>query len=399
MNTRSPIDDRLDYLDAVRAFALILGILFHTSLSFVPVFIGWAVMDISTSEAVLPFVFISHSFRMELFFLIAGFFSRMMFHRSGAKGFVNSRIQRIVIPFIIGWFLLRPLLVAGWIIGGDSMRGDANIVDGISQGFASLAELPSGLFVGTHLWFLYYLIIISASWLGLRVIANYFSSYYVLIKQSADSMTSRICHSNMAMLILALPSACCMWFMTSWNVDTPDKSLVPQWPVLALYSVFFIFGWLIHRQQQLLEKLSKMSAVKIVVGVVAIIAALLLTSFESDIVHPQYHWIKAAFMVSFSVMMWFLVIATLAICKRFFHHPSSLVRYLSDSSYWLYLIHLPIVIALQIAVAELPIHWLFKLIGVFIGTIVVSIVLYDLFIRSTFIGAILNGKRKQRIFG
>ena len=42
---------RLDYLDALRAFALILGVVFHAGLSFMPVFIGWAVMDINTSPA------------------------------------------------------------------------------------------------------------------------------------------------------------------------------------------------------------------------------------------------------------------------------------------------------------------------------------------------------------
>ena len=42
MNT-SP-STRLHYLDATRAFALLLGIVFHASLSFMPVFIGWAVM-------------------------------------------------------------------------------------------------------------------------------------------------------------------------------------------------------------------------------------------------------------------------------------------------------------------------------------------------------------------
>ena len=115
---------RLDYLDAVRAFALLLGIVFHASLSFVPVFIGWAVMDISTGSSIMNFILVSHSFRMELFFLIAGFFSHMTFHRRGGGPFIKSRIVRIAIPFVVGWFVLRPLIVSGWVMGGESMRGD-----------------------------------------------------------------------------------------------------------------------------------------------------------------------------------------------------------------------------------------------------------------------------------
>ena len=103
----SPEHGRLDYLDAARAFALLLGIVFHASISFMPMFIGWAVMDISTSDLVPIFMMISHSFRLALFFLIAGFFSHMTFHRKGAANFLQSRLVRIAIPLVIGWFLLR----------------------------------------------------------------------------------------------------------------------------------------------------------------------------------------------------------------------------------------------------------------------------------------------------
>lgn len=142
---------RLDYLDATRAFALILGIIFHASISFMPIFIGWAVMDISTSSIVPTFMMISHSFRLALFFLIAGFFSHMKFHIEGVQLFLKSRIVRIVIPFIIGWLVLRPMLVSAWIMGAESMRGEANILNAIKTGCASLGDLPKDLLIGTHL--------------------------------------------------------------------------------------------------------------------------------------------------------------------------------------------------------------------------------------------------------
>ena len=141
---------RLDYLDAARAFALILGIIFHASLSFIPIYIGWAVMDISTSSIVPLFMFISHSFRLALFFLIAGFFSHMKFHSESVKTFFKSRSVRIAIPFIVGWFLLRPMLVSGWIMGAESMRGEANILNALVAGFASLGDRKSTRLNSSH---------------------------------------------------------------------------------------------------------------------------------------------------------------------------------------------------------------------------------------------------------
>ncbi|MEN9402089.1 MAG: hypothetical protein RL091_792, partial [Verrucomicrobiota bacterium] len=119
-----PASARLDYLDATRAFALVLGVVFHASLSFVPFFMGWAVQDVSTSQLAANFLLVSHSSRMALFFLLAGFFSQGMLQRRGLGAFLGTRVVRIGVPFAAGWFLLRPLMISGWVIGAASLRGD-----------------------------------------------------------------------------------------------------------------------------------------------------------------------------------------------------------------------------------------------------------------------------------
>ena len=113
---------------------------------------------------------VSHSFRMETFFLLAGFFGHLTFHRKGAGDFVRSRVIRIVVPFVVGWFLLRPLLVSGWIMGNASLRGDVDVWAGLLGGVQSLSTLPAGMFTGTHLWFLYYLAMITALTLCARLV-------------------------------------------------------------------------------------------------------------------------------------------------------------------------------------------------------------------------------------
>lgn len=386
---------RLDYLDAARAFALMLGIVFHASLSFMPIFIGWAVMDVSTSPVVSLFVMIAHSFRMELFFLIAGFFSNMSFHQQGALHFMRSRLLRIAIPFLVGWFLLRPLLVSAWIIGGESMRGEANILAGLQSGFASLAKLPTDLWVGTHLWFLYYLLLISALVLVLRYLLALYKPLQQKLVQLSDSVMRWVCHSNMAIFLLALPTAVCLWFMSYWSVDTPDKTLVPNIPVLFVYGSFFVFGWLLHRQTESIEYFSRVTWVKVILCSVCIIATSMIYDLAVKLTHPHYHLLKGFFVVFYALMMWLLVALTIGLFRRFFNRPNKMIRYLADSSYWLYLIHLPVVIFLQIAFAELPWHWSIKLTSMSLLTLVISIVIYDLLIRPTVIGQLLNGKRKQ----
>lgn len=389
--------NRLDYLDAVRAFALILGIVFHASISFMPIYIGWAVMDVSTSPGVSTFMVVSHSFRMALFFLVAGFFSHMTFHGKGAGTFLKSRFVRIAIPFVVGWFVLRPLLVSAWVMGAESMRGEANVLRALGTGFASLGDLPGGLFVGTHLWFLYYLMLVTAGVLALRCLVGVYAPWQRKFARWADSTTSWLANSRLAIPAISIPTACCLWFMSHWGMDTPDKSLLPHVPVLLVYGGFFSFGWLLHRREQLIEHFARLSWGRFVLCLLAPIATLWLAGFEMASGQPHHLLYKAAFALSYAIMMWSLAALTIGLFKRFFDRPCAIVRYIADSSYWLYLVHLPIVIWLQIAVAELSIPWSIKLAGISAVTVFVSILLYDLFVRSTFIGATLNGKRKARV--
>ncbi len=392
MNT-SP-SSRLHYLDATRAFALLLGIVFHASLSFMPVFIGWAVMDVSTSYIAGGFALISHTFRMALFFLIAGFFSAMVLHKTRTRNFLQSRAVRLGVPFIVGWLVLRPLLVSGWIAGGQSMRGDADISTSLSQGFASLTNLPNELFVGTHLWFLYYLILFTLSAIALRSCVLRSPRLHEATLVLGNKLVRFLTGAKSAPLLLAVPTACCLWWMNHWGIDTPDKSLVPLWPVFCLYFGCFLIGWAFQHNRERFQVYSRLSLSNSVFALISISVLIALTPYESQPGYECYLWVKALFCLAYGLTMWTLIPLTLGLCKKLFSSPKAWVGYLSDASYWLYLIHLPLVVALQIAVAELPLHWSVKLAAVCAGTVIIGLGLYEIGVRKTRLGRLLNGRKQ-----
>jgi peptidoglycan/LPS O-acetylase OafA/YrhL len=363
---------RLHYLDAVRAYALLLGIVYHASLSFLPIFIGWAVMDISTSDWVSVFVFISHAFRLEVFFLIAGFFSCMTLQKVGIKRFLTSRFTRIVLPFSLGWILLRPLLVSGWIMGAESMQGEANVIAALVTSFSDFKGLSMSLFVGTHLWFLYYLTLATLLTLLLHLL-------HTKVSQCSPKLAGRIrfilVHilSSKRLYLLVIPlTAYCLWSMQHWGVDTPDKSLIPQWPVLCLYSGFFLFGWMLFNYQNTLADFAKLSAFKAGVWLCSCIAAVMLSRYQMQYMHEYYLQIKVAFVMSYAVMMWTSCMLFIGLFKKLANKPNAFTQKLADTSYGLYLVHLPIVVWLQVAVAELNWPILLKLCVIFVITLVVA---------------------------
>ena len=368
---------RLHYLDAVRAYALLLGIVYHASLSFLPIFIGWAVMDISTSDWVSVFVFISHAFRLEVFFLIAGFFSCMTLQKVGIKGFLTSRFTRIVLPFLLGWILLRPLLVSGWIMGAESMQGEANIIAALVTSFSDFKGLSMSLFVGTHLWFLYYLTLATFLTLLLYLLHTKLSQFTPkLAGRMHFIFVHTLTRKGLYLLVIAL-AACCLWYMQHWGVDTPDKSLTPQWPVLCLYSGFFLFGWVLFNHQNTLADFMKLSAFKVGVWLCSCIAAVMLSRYQMQYMHEYYLQIKVAFVISYAVMMWTSCMLFIGLFKKIANKPNAFTQKLADTSYGLYLVHLPLVVWLQVAVAELTMPLTFKLFIICTSTVAISLLLIE----------------------
>jgi glucans biosynthesis protein C len=117
---------RYHSLDALRASALLLGVLPHAALAYMPGDgIGWAVQDRNTNVLFGIFVLVVHSFRLEVFFLLAGFFGRLVYGRLGGAGFVRNRglkfvaVAAVATAIALGSYqlLVRPTVV-GQLLNG-----------------------------------------------------------------------------------------------------------------------------------------------------------------------------------------------------------------------------------------------------------------------------------------
>lgn len=393
----SPQRGRLDFLDAARAFALVLGVVFHGCLSFAPVFMGWAVQDVSTSPWVSRFVTLSHSFRMELFFLIAGWLGRRSLHRQGMASFVRTRLVRLGLPFVVGWFLLRPLLVSGWILGGASMRGEVDVPAALWGGLLSLSTLPAGILTGSHLWFLYYLLAVTGLALAARAALGMKCLRGIPWLRWGDAVAAWSVRWPWAPLGLALPTAMALLCMRSWGMDTPDQSLLPHIPVLAVYGGCFALGWFLDRREASPDDLARGMWPRWIQAGIGSAVVLGLAGLEADPAHAWHGPARVGHAVGYGVTLWSLVFLTLGAFRRRLPAPNAVVRYVADASYWIYLMHLPLVVWLQVAVAEWPIPWPFKL-GLVSGvTLGMALLSYDVMVRSTFLGGLLNGRRRERV--
>jgi peptidoglycan/LPS O-acetylase OafA/YrhL len=97
-------------LDALRAFAMLLGIVIHGVMSFMPLPGIWPAQDVTLHENYFLILFLIHGFRMPLFFMVSGFFTVMMWRRRGLAALTGHRARRIMIPLVFGVIILVPIL-------------------------------------------------------------------------------------------------------------------------------------------------------------------------------------------------------------------------------------------------------------------------------------------------
>lgn len=377
--------ERLHALDALRGGALLLGIALHAGLSFCDP--KWPVADNDPSPTLFVACFVIHVFRMTLFFVIAGFFAHMSFHRRGLKDFVTDRLKRIGIPFIVGWPLLLVVIVAVLIWAG----GSGKTVPEQPLEALTWQRMPL-----LHTWFLYMLLWLYAGTLLVVGLARLIDRRQRLGTWAARFIRA-VVKTNTAPVVLGAPLFAVFFFDESWipwlGVHTPDTGLLPNLAAIVAFGTAFGFGWLLHRQIELLDVWRRRWPLHLVLAAGATIAALGFLgdgafAGEGSTTSMQ---LAAAAVYPFAIWTWTFALIGLGVAYMSGHSPVR--RYLADSSYWLYLIHLPIILALQVVFAGMPWPWLVKYPAILAIALVPMMASYHFLVRGTAIGELLNGRR------
>jgi len=385
--------ERLHALDAVRGFALLLGIVLHATLSFIPSPTRiWIIEDSHPSMTLAVLLFVIHVFRMTTFFLIAGFFARLSFHRRGTWGFIRDRLQRIALPLAAGWPIL--FTVMGVVIFWAASFPNGGPLPGPSRWPPVLPQFPLA-----HLWFLYVLLELYAALLVLRAGVVWLDRDG-RFRDRVDRIVGLVMRSRFAPALLALPIGIALCLDATWigfiGVRTPDSSLVTNLQALICYGTAFGFGWLLHRQVDLLKILEQRWLLNLVVATVLIAASFFLAGANTLRPRPiNYETIRLAGAVCYALAIWTTSFAAIGLALRFLSDFSPVRRYLADASYWLYLIHIPIVMALQVAVSQLDWPWTVKFAAIMLVALPVMFASYQYLVRYSFLGAVLNGRRMR----
>ncbi len=502
MNTTTSQENRRHDLDALRAFAMLLGIVLHGALSMAP--IPWLVEDDVRSHGMGMLNHFIHVFRMPLFFLLSGYFSMLLWQRRGLGGLLRQRALRIFLPLFVAIFTVLPLLAISvpvawglsedakapgggpsslhWAVGHGDVEecerllesgSDPNLgddrgstplhwaiffgreqaaltlvdagadlkrknVDGrtpldelmepwtpevrsICEFLSSLLQLEVDLdevpaarariatsigleapmlvsseelnkeetksaFELEHLWFLWYL----------TLLTSLLAPLFALLARASHRL-SQAAASPLTMLALIPATAFLLKSMsnsTGYPLFGPNTSIVlkPDLLILTFYGLFFGFGALLRLVDPDTRRITRRWPVWILIALVAFPMALHATFEPQDGETSMGAW--AALLQA--VACWGLVIGLLGAFQRVLSKESRFARLVSDSSYWIYLMHLPLVIILQGLVSHWQASAALKLLTTCSITFVTLFATYLVFVRPTPIGWMLNGRQPRR---
>lgn len=390
--------DRLHALDAVRAYALLLGVVLHTVAAFLEGFPITIWRDEPNTPSVVIY-YVIHMFRMSAFFLIAGFFARMVVERRGVKAFIKDRGKRIALPFFIGGPFVLVSIATGLVLG--TLPHGVETLQSLMQQQpvdpAIVAESPA---VNTaHLWFLYYLLIFYIITLTLRTTIHTFDKNGTFATV-CDRVVAFIMGGVWGPFLIALPLIFYYSQLKNWNewIGLPAPiTLVPDINALISYGIPFALGWLLQRRMQLLLDLRKTWSVYFVLALLATVFCLKTIGLKPVWLGPTLSGTeRVIYTAAYMSGAWCWVFAIVGAAVRYLSHESPVNRYLADASYWIYLMHMTTVIFFISLVRPYDWHWIIKSIIIMGGSMPVLLLSYHYLVRSTWVGAILNGRRHPK---
>ena len=394
---------------------MLLGIVLHATLPYFSRIAGiesfWPADDEQSTPLFVVFDFI-HAWRMPTFFLLAGFFAHLVLERRSTSVFVLDRLKRIALPLVLFGAVMAVIIPPIWVYGWSGVIS----LDIFQDVLEERQNLDSSGELVAHLWFLYYLLLMYATLIAFRSLRRLWRARAIVRPAGRLSLSMYLGNTVYTRIPLLLILGAVLLLVL--RADNESKPIWPLNVLDVLYGMlFFFYGYGLYTRRKLIDRLREsgiLAALWAIAVVVFVVHLVLLGAIDEaskqgvDDETIELLWLIGTVFYGASAVLF--SVGLVGLFERLLWAPRLWVRWLADSSYWIYIIHLPVVTFLTFYLAYLDRQgWLKYLTGfswsaelkflvACIVTGVLGIVTYRYLVRYTPLGTLLNGKRTMRSF-
>lgn len=346
---------------------MLLGLVLHSAIPYMEAPLRPELFPLQDQQRSALFdllVFFIHNFRMPLFFLLAGFFGRMVLEKLDWKEFLRHRLLRLGIPLVL---FLPPLL---WL-----SRHYA-----LGLGIPA-AEIPVHLSV---YWFLYFLI-------GFTLVAALLSALGVPTGVG-DQVFAKVWFSWAKWPVLVGVTAGFLWTQYAGTID-PDTRFVPVMNVPLVYAWFYGVGWMLFPLRHTLEEWTRPAWKQMLLAVVLLVPYLacigvLIESFKKEptpLIRSSWTIPEPAHTIAAllgGAIAWLLIFGISGLFLRYLGKPSRWTAYLAGAAYWVYLAHFFVVLVLASLLLPMGMPIYLKFVLLLVGVTLFSFGSFELLVRG-----------------
>lgn len=384
---RSP--QRLHALDNLRAAMMWLGIVLHVAVIHMagPSFLPWH--DTQTTPAADLLVAFIHAFRMPVFFILGGFFVALLIAQRGLAATARHRIRRLGLPFAVFW---PPLFAACAVLVLLFLHRMARGTWGLDLALTPVdGSGAKGAPNTMHLWFLWLLL-----WLSLLT-----TLAVALMRRTVPAAGPRLgdwlatlgrTPWGIALLAGVLAAIGAQY---GGGLVHPGNAFLPPWTEWAHNGLFYAFGLALYAHRDaLLAHCVRRWRLHAVAGLVLFLTSgIVLKQVPAELHQALPIAPRLAFSFAYNAAAWCWSFALIGVFVAHLGRPRPAAAYLADSSYWVYLVHLPMTIGFGALMVGQPWPAGVKMLLNIAATTLLSLASYHWLVRSTVVGVLLNGRR------
>lgn len=358
---------------------MLLGLVIHTGVTYMPHHSPVrTVMAKETWIGFFPVINLIHSFRMPVFFIVAGYFGALLFFRKGPMEMLQNRVLKILLPLIAGVLILYPMIYFSFIYSSARIAGEPSAFNKAWHTIRSGGFLPYRL---SHLWFLYDLMLFS---IGTSAVAWLFHKATALQSWVNKIVKSLLIHPVVRIILVAILYYIGLLINKEYTLHTNVSFWIDR-NLLYCYFLFYLIGWMVYRTD-LLETLRWKPMLQITLALVlfsiSMYIELEVTSTWTFRVLQMINALVTSLM-TFGIAGWFL-----SYCNTY----SKTMAYIMEAAYFVYLIHVPISVLIPGLLADSGLPAVVQFLITISSTVVICFGAYHLLVRKTVIGKFLNGK-------